>query len=643
MTWLTGMQSYSTSMASHTINAFTKGVHNTLDNENIPTDAAADEKNWVTKDGRIQLANGRLLVGSEGAVGAIYGQIFGYKVDGTKVHWRKIGTKIQYLNGSTWTDVVTGLTDGADYTFTNYSSLAGTFTYAFGIDGIFKMHNANPGSYRSMYDSSKNFKGHAFIDRGRAILWNRKEDRTGLYGSKIDPQNSNYTLVSAEVLGASGSTTYTGTLAQASSPRTVFAIAITGTTGGGAETFTDNYDGTLTGSLGGSGTINYITGAYSVTFSGSVTSGNVTANYQYENSNNGGVTDFTKSSTRLAGEGFQFPQDEGGDAIKTVLVGQDGSYFSLKAQSAYRLTLDADDTGATNEVYRRDIGVSSLRSGVSTGKGIVFINTAKPEKPELTILQKNLTGDNIEPLVLFPHFRFQNYSFSDAALDTFDRYILIACRTLNTQANDTILLCDLSSGTVDITHYNARTFAKDAGLLYIGSSITQSIYNLYSGYDDDTYPIQNYWISKAEAYKTTRLKKVRHLRFKGRIQPAQNCEVYVSYDDASYQLVGTIRGDASYVDSGSPEEIGSDIIGGTQIGGDDTQTVYPFFCQFKIKTPKFKKRSIKLTCTNIGHFDLDTVEDHDIFTFEDKIPRRFRSKQNVSLDGETTDMDNPEF
>ena len=373
-------------MPDHEIDALRSGVQNLLSPELIATDAASDSSNWYTQDGKIKLSPGRLRIGTEGAVGAIQGEIWGYKIDGTKIHWRKTGTKIQYWNGTAWTDVVTGLTATADYTFCNYSSLAGTFTYAFGIDGIFKMHNAVPGSYLSLYDATKNFKGYAFIDKGRTILWNRLEDKTGLYGSRIDPQDGTvYTTVTATNLASGdGSTkTFTGTLSGVGeinffgfSPygqvaarvnisaitKASFAIitanshglsvgdqiviqgaggmveinngigkvvnvvdanniavninssSFTAYTSGGTlakiELFTDNYLGVLTGSLGGTGTINYLTGAWSVTFNTAPTSlsNNVQASYQFETSNDGGVTDFTHSGTRLAGEGFVFPK-----------------------------------------------------------------------------------------------------------------------------------------------------------------------------------------------------------------------------------------------------------------------------------------------------------------------------------------------
>lgn len=57
-----------------------------------------------------------------------------------------------------------------------------------------------------MYDSTKNFKGKSLISTGRMIMWDVKAgtvnfDKTGLYGSRIDAQNSTvYTTVTGEAL-----------------------------------------------------------------------------------------------------------------------------------------------------------------------------------------------------------------------------------------------------------------------------------------------------------------------------------------------------------------------------------------------------------------------------------------------------------
>lgn len=620
------------------IQVFSKAVHNLLDAEIIPKEALSDAKNWYTQDGRIKLVNGRIAVGTEGLVGAAYGEIFGYRPDGTQVHWRKVDGSIEYFNGTTWVAVITGLTASADYAFSNYSSLAGAFTFAFGVDGIYKMHNANPGSFISLYDSAKNFKGLAFINTGRSILWNRAQDKTGLYGSYVDAQNGTvYTSVSGEA-----TTSLSGTLAFKAGGATRNAFGVTITLTGTGEVYTDNFNGVLTGSLGGTGTINYISGAYTISAPGVGT-----AAYQWEDSNIKGVTDFTHTATRIAGEGFQFPQDEGGDPILNVLIGLDGAYYSLKKTSTYRLFIDADDTTADNNVFRKELGIPSYRAATSIQTGIVFMNTANISKPELTILQKNPIGGNVEPDVLFPHFKFGNYTYEDCTIDSYDRYIVIACRSKGSDFNDTILLCNQEEKTVDITAYPARTFAKSAGVLYCGSPLTKSVYKLYDGFDDLGIVIDNFVDTKAELFGVEDLKKCKRIRLKGQISVDQSYGVYEDFDGSGWRLVGTVLGNASYVDITSPMSIGSNMIGRIPIGGGDVHdsiVVYPYFMEIMLrKVPKFRTRKLRFVALGFGYADVNYIQDYDIDVFEGRIPSRFRQKQNVSLDGETTDMDNPEF
>lgn len=633
-------------MSNREILAFVHGAENLFGDEIISQDGSQDQQNWYNQDGKLILIPGKLLIGQSGVVGNITGEIFGYRSDGQKVHWRKAGAKIQYFDGTNWQDVVTGLTVNADYSFTNYSSLAGSFTFAIGVDGIYKMNNASPASYIALYDVTKNFQGKAFINKGRMILWDVPNDKTVLRGSKIDPQNGTvYTTVTAEALVSVAS----GILAfkAGDAHRNSFSVVITKTSSG--EVFTDNNNGLLVGSLGGTGTINYITGAFTTSVVGAGT-----ASYLYENSNVGGVTDFTKSGTRVAGEGFQFPQDEGGDPILNVVIGSDG-YYSMKQNSAYRLLIDSDDLGATNEVYRKQMGTQSYRGSLSTSQGVIFMNTNNPEKPEMTRLEPNLAGDSLVPKLLFQEFKFANYLYDDCTIETYDRYILVACKTLDAVNNDTILLCDVQAGIVNITNYAGRTFVSNDGLLYMGSSIVQSIYNLFSGFDDDGYAISNFWIGKGETYAIKSrslkfaafgqsLKKFRKIRIKGGISLNQSFGVYISYDDAGFQLVGTILGSGSYVDYSSPQTIGSNYIGQAQIGGDQLTSVYPYFAEIRLKkVPKFRKRTIKFMALGIGYVHIEYQLDFDVTMFESKIPARFRQKQNVSLDGEDTDQDNPQF
>lgn len=604
------------------------------DPELIPKQSAQDALGWIDTDGQIELTKGRTIVGAtETSTSYVQGEGWGYNVHGTPIHFRKTNTKIQYYNTSTelWVDIVTGLTDGKEYTFSPYQSLAGTFMYVTGFDGIYKICTANPGNYASMYDSTKNYKGKSIITQSRMAMWDVKGSLTTLFMSYTDSAQDStvYTAVSAEALADVAS----GTLAfkAGDAKRTCFNVRITDTSSG--ETFTDNYDGTLTGSLGSTGTINYMTGAYTITGQ----SGAGTADYSWEMTNNKGVTDFTFSGTRTALQGDVIRQDEGGDAILNVTY-HDGSYYSMKSNSVYKLTIASTGLTFENIQFRKNIGLPYWRAMVDTKKGIIFMDTSNLDKPQLTILQPNLQGDNLEPVTLAEQFDFSNYVWDMCAMETFGEFIVFSGRTSDSTINNKLFMYNVRRGTISILPYQAKTITSNSGHLYIGDTVTFNIYEILTGFDDENYPIENYWTSSDDRYETESLKKVKRLRLKGLITPDQILEVSVSYDNSAYELVGTIRGDGTYVDTTESYTIGSQGIGSSVIGGEtDTIDGAFYLAELKLSCPKFRKRSIKLEATGIGYISVTMIDDFNIRTFAQKLPSRYRSKQNVSLDGTTYD------
>lgn len=629
-------------MAKESLNkSLGAGIHTIpSDAELIPKQAAKDSLGWISTDGQIELCKGKQVVGAvETTTSYVQGEGWGYNIHGTPIHFRKTNTKIQYYNTATslWVDIVTGLTDGEEYTFSAYQSLAGTFVYATGFDGIYKIHTANPGSYSSMYDSTKNYKGKSMITQSRMSMWNVPGvTQTTHYLSYTDSaqDSSVYTTVTAEALADVAS----GTLAfkAGGATRTCFNVRITDTSSG--ETFVDNYDGTMTGSLGSTGTINYTTGAYTITGQ----SGAGTVDYVWENSNVKGVTDFTFSGTRTALQGDVVRQDEGGDPIENIIY-HDGVYYSFKQNSVY--SLEIVSTGAyaglsfTNKVFRKNIGLPYWRAVVATKKGIVFMDTSNLDKPLLTILQPNLQGDNLEPFVLANQFDFSNYIWDQCAMETYGEFIVFSGRTEDSTINNKLFLYNVRRDTIDILPYGAKTITSSQGLLYIGDTITFNIYEILSGFDDDGYNIENYWLSNDERYGTETLKKVKRLRFKGLITQEQSLEVSVSYDNSAYELVGTILGDGTYVDASESYTIGSQGIGTSIIGGEsDTVDGYFYLAELKLQSPKFRKRSIKLEATGLGYVSVNMIDDFNIRTFAQKLPSQYRTKQNVSLNGQLTDQ-----
>ena len=614
-----------------TIKGLGIGIHSIPnDAELIPPQSAQDSLGWISSTGQIELTRGRFLLGTEEtSSSSVQGEGWGFMADGTSVHFRKTDTKIQYFNTTTnlWVDIITGLTDTKEYTFSPYSSLAGTFIYATGFDGIYKIHTANPTSFTSLFDSTKNFKGKSIIVTSRMHMWDLENDKTGHYGSYVD--SATYTTVTTEAVTDVSSDTLA--FKAGDSDRTCFAVALTVT--GSGQVFSDNFNGVLTGDGGGTGTINYTTGAITTDDTGAGT-----VDYQWENSNDGGITDFTKSATRIAGEGFLFRQDEGGDAIQKIEVFE-GVYFSLKKNSAYALTISVTDLTATNLVYRKNIGIPYWRASVSTGKGIIFMNTANSDDPKLTILQKNIYGDNLEPVDLAPHFDFSEYLWSDCAMGTFGEYIVFSGKSKDSDTNNKLFMYNLKENSVDIIPYSAKTITTDSGLLYIGDTTTFNSYQILSGFDDDDSLIENFWISNDDLYKSEYLKKVKRLRLKGLITIDQKLEISVSYDNGDFTLVGTILGNGDYVDQSNSFTIGANGIGAIPIGGEKDFIDGSFYlAEIKLSGPKFRKRTLKIVSTGIGYVNVSLINDFKIMRFTQRLPSKYRLKQNVSLDGESTDQ-----
>lgn len=253
------------------------------------------------------------------------------------------------------------------------------------------------------------------------------------------------------------------------------------------------------------------------------------------------------------------------------------------------------------------------------------------------MLGRNLAGDNFDVQPLFSHFDFTKFSYADAAMFSYGDYVLLTCKTPDGTANDRILLLDILNNTVDILSFQARCFTAKSGNLYSGDSLSTSAYQILNGYDDLEYVINNYMVSKGDTYGSEDLKKVKKLRFRGLISREQYYEVYGSFDRSTYTLLGTVRGDASYVDSENPNTVGLNLIGSDVVGGSDSEVAYPYFCELKIKTPKFRKRYLKFIAKGYGYVSIKSQEDRDIWLFEGRMPKAFRQKQNVSLDGTSTD------
>lgn len=658
---------------------FNKGIHNLLNPENIAQDAAADALNWRTRDDRVEVTLGRDLFGLAGGTEGAAGQIKDFAVFDIAYNnfkpstysnnffaIRKKGTELQVFtdhttNGKVWTTIgnqssATDLFEEDERVhFGLYQSLAGIYVYACGTEnGPYRIAPfvdplVNADMATDIYVAANNYRGSFLFDKSRTILWGRRDDKTGVYLSKIDPQGTNYTTITNEHLGTGD---IDDTLIQATGDQQVFSIVITTPDGDFAGlqdgTFKDFNGDIVTADAfnenGYKGYIDYAEGKVVLQKETTGFSGSSTVNYQYENPTDGGVWDFRFSAPRVAAEGDIISQNEAGSEIFSIIPYQ-GSYISLKAQGGYKLTLSDDDTTATNIVFSRSLSLINGRSAIATDIGIIYLDTGDPAQPRLVVLQQDAEANVLNQIQLAKHFDFGKFNFNDIDVDIFNTKIMIACKTLqsanNSLPNDRIIVYDYRLDSVDVVGFPASRVVPFKDNVYIGGSIVQDTFHIFSGFDDMEGSIGNYWVGKQEMIADGVLKRLRRLRLKGRITVDAKLKVFIGYDNGSFEQVGTITGKGTYVDSGGTYAFGTEPIGQSEVGGgsDITNTLgSSYFVELKIKTPKFRVRQIKFEMEGIGFVSVDMITDTDIRYFQGRMPNKYRIKQNVSLDGESTDQ-----
>lgn len=633
--------------------------------QQIPRGAAQASLDFLTRDTWVELRPGYHPLGTENdAAGAVLGIKTVHRWDGSEVIFRatKDGKLTYYdpadasgvaVNG--WSEVggvganiLTGAAAAGESVYIDeYNSPAGAQTWVSSPSSdLIKIMTANPSSYLSQYNVSKNFKGRIRVIQNSLFLWHYKvgfapASNAILQRSYIDSQA--YTTKSGEAQSVTtASPNVTFTLASQTGVLTSFGIVVhyADSSGSYTETFVDDYLGNLNGSNGGTGTVNYSTGAVSVkphqAPTGTIT---VTADYQLEDSTAGGIADFTKSGTRLAGQGVAFIQISGGDILGVNPYS--GSYYVLHQKNAWVVTPSADDSSATNIIYRDNIALASERGSVATADGVYYIDdhgrnvTDQDDvsRPYIALIEYNPLASQVLPVDLSSHILdLSSYvfdqCFSIQALD----WILFFCRTSDSPVNNRAVAYNYKLSTskrriFDILSYSGNCATTYASQVVAGDSITNTAFKLFDGFDDDGSVIQNAaWIGNQDDHGVEGLKKTKRIWVEGFIGVNQSTDVYVALDAGSAIKVGTISGSGSYVDQGQAVTIGSLQIGVYPIGGPSSQPVaYHYLVEIKLNSAKYKYFTISFLPTAIGYFSFQMYANYDIRLNVDKLPRKYRA------------------
>lgn len=633
---------------------FAHGIINRLEKQSIPVGSLANALNFRTRSDKVELRAGSAVLGDDlGSGGKSHGVHTAYKADGTPVLFRKRGRKLEYfLSGaSAWAECGTDLFPAAaeedDASFANYQSLSGAQLFISSPNSsIYKIMVANPGSYSDM--ASADHRGNIRVHKNRLFLVDRRgsnfaQDRTGFYLSWID--NQQYTTVSAEAVGALGGTNYSYTLAYRSGQpkRTCFGVVIKI---GGTVKFTDDYNGNLVavdGPAFGSGTVNYTTGEITLTLAAAA-SGAITADYQWEDSSNEGIADFSYSATRVAGEGDVLRQDEGGTAH--IVEVYDDVYFVFHERSIYRTILSADDTDADNNPFRSGVGVPNPRATAVGPNGIYFVDTATKTDPQIRYLTISAGSDKAKPVSISEQIDLSALDFDDCWMRRIGTTLFIGCRTKGESVNNRLLIYEEIFQTWDIADLYSRTgdvFVIDYGdevaqrtVLVIGDSLSENVYEAFTGVDDNDAIVPGFVeLNQWDLDMPDRLKKTKDVAFEGDIALTQIIDVLFNGDDSGFVKIGQIRGDGSYVDKTRRATLGGEALGGPELGGGgDGREAYHYFVQLSGRLiEKFQKGTVRLAVgededtgeAGIGYFSCSLVRFQDIRIKESKIPRKYRT------------------
>jgi hypothetical protein len=375
----------------------------------------------------------------------------------------------------------------------------------------------------------------------------------------------------------------------------------------------------LTGSLGNTGTINYTSGAFTTTASGAGT-----ADYQWENSNNNGITDFTKSAPRTAGQGFVFRQDDGGSPTQNVCSYGETEYC-LHKRLAYALTLTATDTAATNLIYRDNVGIPNWRAAVPTGDGVYFIDDLDQTDPKFRLLTINNVSTQVIPVPISNALNLRDYRFDKGVCEENGDLIIFGCRHKDSTENNTTFVYDKRYKAFDRLDYIFSCLAKYNGALVSGDAISDNVYELFSGFDDNGSTIPNYWESRLDDFDIQTLKKTRKLWVQVELSADQTLKFYLQTDRGSWVLVGTQNGSDDNVDTIPRTVIGSDAIGQSTLGGQTSTNVYNYTKEIRLQNGKFQYVKFKVEATAIGYASVSTYNFFDIIQNAQKLPQKYRA------------------
>lgn len=392
------------------------------------------------------------------------------------------------------------------------------------------------------------------------------------------------------------------------------------------ELFQDNQQGTLTSNLGGTGTINYATGAFNITFNTAPTSSvAIIGNYYLENATSGGILDFTFNlASPTLGQGYLELQGATGPLLATS--GFQGIEYCFHLYRTWNVSLPTA-SGAyadiTNEQYWSHLGIPYSRAQYATGDGVLILDNTNPSEPKYSILEipDGSTNLTVVPDWISKDLDLSDFSHTTAVTFRWGEYNILACQPLVNGTpsgfNTVFFIQDIETGLWNKLDYSVTCLADFQGALISGDSLSPNAFTLFSGMDDDANIIDNFWNSSLTDLELQGQKKVRYFYVQGLIQRPQAIKVSYALNGgqmvaaASANFNGVILGTGPYVNSSAPVGVGSNTLGSITIGSGSI-TALPFEIEFPVMTDYFEYIQIQFQALGIGWAQINKFGFRDI-------------------------------
>jgi hypothetical protein len=274
-----------------------------------------------------------------------------------------------------------------------------------------------------------------------------------------------------------------------------------------------------------------------------------------------------------------------------------------------------------NLPYRSNFGIPYWRAAYPTPDGILVLDNSHPAEPKVRFMEISPSVAaliTIVPESISDQLDLSPYGFGLSVARRWGDYDLIAFENVTNGVVDSVntrmLVRNIFSGLWDLTDYSVSCLEEFNGTLIAGDSLSNNVFTLFSGTDDDGTNINNHWISKQFLFAEG-MKKLNRFILKGLIQSNQNIDVYFSYDSGEFVKTFTVQGNGSYVSTGSPQVVGANAVGSQVVGGGSGQgapiIAYPYEVDFPIGSDQFEYVQVQFQANNIGYCSIDQ------FTFSD--------------------------